>query len=221
MGFKLHTSQKAVAQDALARRFGLSSKALTPAVRAALEALEAENASLRARLCDAEALAERDGLTGALNRRGFMRVLHRTASFVERYKSQAGVVFLDLDGFKAINDGYGHALGDKVLLHVARLLMGNVRDSDSVGRLGGDEFGVVLARVSPEEAVQKAAALSRLISETPFVYGNTVHQLAASYGLKLLEPMEDPEAALARADEAMYADKHARKLRGVLATPDA
>jgi diguanylate cyclase (GGDEF)-like protein len=168
---------------------------------------------LEQRLTQAEALAERDPLTGALNRRGFMRALERAIAFVDRYQEPAAVIFIDLDGFKAVNDGFGHAAGDAVLKHVARLLMSHVRESDSIGRLGGDEFGVILARAAPDEAVRKGEALAALISDTPSLFAGVAHRVAASAGARSLMQADDPEMALAAADEAMYADKRARRLR--------
>ena len=167
---------------------------------------------LEQRLAQAEALAERDPLTGVLNRRGFMRALEQAIAFADRYQEPAAVVFLDLDGFKAVNDGYGHAAGDAVLKHVTRILMSNVRESDSVGRLGGDEFGVVLARAAPDEAIRKGEALAALISETPCLFAGVAHRVAASAGTRSLMRADNPELALAAADEAMYADKRARRL---------
>ncbi|MET0183725.1 MAG: GGDEF domain-containing protein [Caulobacterales bacterium] len=177
-----------------------------------LAALEAENASLRAQLVEAEAAADRDTLTSALNRRGFMRELHRTMSIVERYKRPAAVLYLDLDGFKAINDRYGHAAGDAVLRGVARRLADHVRESDIVGRLGGDEFGVILNEVTPEEAARKVEALAIVIDSGAFAFQEITHRVRGSIGLHIMRSVEDPEVALARADEAMYAEKHARRI---------
>jgi diguanylate cyclase (GGDEF)-like protein len=184
---------------------------LDPAA-AELAALRAEVAALRARLAEAENLAERDPLTGALNRRGFMRALEAAISSVERYQHPAAVVFLDLDGFKAVNDQYGHAAGDAVLQHVARLLLAHVRESDSVGRLGGDEFGVVLARASLDEAARKGETLLHLIHTTPCIYAGVIHGVSASMGFRPLGAAQSAELALAAADEAMYAEKRVRRL---------
>ncbi len=190
-----------------------------------LAALRAEVAALRCRLAEAETLAECDPLTGALNRRGFMRALEAAISAVERYGHPAAVVFIDLDGFKAINDNFGHAAGDAVLRHVARLLLGHVRESDCVGRLGGDEFAVVLARATPEEAARKGEALLQLIHANPCVYAGVVHTVSASMGFRPLATSQVPdlnaaaELALAGADEAMYAEKRVRRLATAWAKP--
>jgi len=181
-------------------------------LEAQLDALRAENEALRVRLADARDRADRDALTPALNRRAFMRELHRTLSVVERYERPAAVVYLDLDGMKSFNDRFGHATGDAALIHVARVLNEIVRESDVVGRLGGDEFGVILNELDADEAPRKAAALAAKVEATPFVHEGQTHRVALSFGLHLMARIEDPEIALARADEAMYADKHARRL---------
>lgn len=184
-----------------------------PRKQADLAALEAEIAELRGRLADAERLADRDALTTCLNRRGFMRELHRALSVVERYKRPAAVIYIDLDGFKAINDNFGHAAGDAVLRHLGRVLVDHVRESDAVGRIGGDEFAVVLNDVGAEEAARKAEALAIAIDGAALMHEGVAHRVRGSMGLHVLERVEDPEDALARADEAMYAEKHARKIR--------
>jgi diguanylate cyclase (GGDEF)-like protein len=132
-------------------------------------------------------------------------------SEVERYKTPAAVLYVDLDGFKALNDEYGHAAGDAVLRHVALLLSDSVRESDVVGRLGGDEFGIILNRAAAEEARAKAQTLHDKINSSAILHAGVAHRVRASVGVHPIAMVEDPETALARADEAMYADKHARR----------
>ena len=95
---------------------------------------------------------------------------------------------------------------------IAELLAENVRESDIVGRLGGDEFGVILAQASPEVATEKAASLSALISTTPLVWEGTAISLTVSYGLYSFSGTEDAGEALQRADQAMYEQKHSRAI---------
>ena len=95
-------------------------------------------------IAELEARADVDPLLDILNRRGFERELKRSLAYVQRYGGEAALLFVDLDGFKAINDRHGHAAGDALLKAVARELTGHVRASDTVARLGGDEFGVLL-----------------------------------------------------------------------------
>ena len=200
-----------VTTQPLLERLGLKPRDLSPAALTVLETLSAERDALAERLAIAEELADRDTLTPTFNRRAFLRELHRTMSEVERYKTPAAVVYVDLDGFKALNDSHGHAAGDAVLKHIGRLLVESVRESDIVGRLGGDEFGVLLNRVSAEEARAKAAVLASAINSAPILHAGVIHRVIASLGVHAIATTEDPEFAIARADEAMYADKHARR----------
>lgn len=198
----------------LLQGLGLSRRDVSDAGLAALERLVAERDAMAERLAIAEQLADRDTLAPVFNRRAFLRELHRTMSEVERYKSPAAVIYIDLDGFKSLNDTYGHAAGDAVLAHAGRLLLDSVRESDVVGRLGGDEFGVILNRASAEEARVKAEGLSAALNNTAIIHAGVPHRLRASFGVHAIAMVEDPEAAIARADEAMYADKYARRAQG-------
>jgi diguanylate cyclase (GGDEF)-like protein len=195
----------------LLQGLGLEARDVSETGIAALERLTGELAELKAKLEAAEALADRDTLAPVFNRRAFLRELHRTMSEVERYKTPAAVIYIDLDGFKSVNDEYGHSAGDAVLRHVGLLLMDSVRESDVVGRLGGDEFGVVLNRATAEEAAAKAASLSDKINSSAILYAGVPHRIRASVGVHPIAVVEDPETAIARADEAMYAEKHARR----------
>ncbi len=195
----------------LLQELGLSRRDVSDRALAALARLAAHRDELAARLAAAEELADRDTLTPTSNRRAFLRELHRTMSEVERYKTPAAVLYIDLDGFKALNDNFGHAAGDAVLKHVGRVLVESVRESDVVGRLGGDEFGVILNRVSAEEARAKSAALNEKVNNSAILHAGQAHRIRASVGVHPIAVVEDPETAIARADEAMYADKYARR----------
>ena len=210
MALRLGKSASATIEPLL-MRWGLKPRDVSAPVLDVLRAMAAENAELTEKLQIAESLAVRDPLTAALNRRGFLAELHRTMSEVERYKTPAAVLYIDLDGFKALNDGYGHAAGDAVLRHVGRLLMESVRESDIIGRLGGDEFGLILNHASPEEAHAKAQTLSSAINHSAILHVGIAHRIAASIGVHPIAGVEDPEHAIAAADEAMYADKHAKR----------
>lgn len=192
--------------ETLSQDFGFDPAQLPANARRAVEAL------LDA-LAEAEALADRDSLTPVLNRRAFMREVARMTAFVERYGRPAAVLYLDLDGFKAVNDNFGHAAGDAVLRHVGLMLREHVREFDVVGRIGGDEFAVILAQVSAEEAAAKAQALRALLAATPCVHEGQEHMVRASIGVHPLAALEDAEAALSRADEAMFAAKAVGKKR--------
>ncbi len=196
---------------------GLTEADLTPAVQGAVTALLAEVDDLRAevgrlktRLADMEGLADRDVLTPALNRRAFVRELRRVATFAQRYGSKASLVYFDLDGFKSVNDRFGHAAGDAALQTVAQRLMENVRDSDVVGRMGGDEFAVALVQADHETAMAKATTLARVIEASPVTIGEWSAPLHISFGVREIDPDADPEVVLAQADAAMFLNKRAR-----------
>src|SRR6478609_6202035 len=97
---------------------------------AELERLRAENERLRVRAEAAEALADHDVLTPALNRRGFIAALRSAMAFCQRHGTPAVLLYLDMDGFKGVNDSLGHAAGDAALVHIANLLAANLRESD-------------------------------------------------------------------------------------------
>jgi diguanylate cyclase (GGDEF)-like protein len=159
------------------------------------------------------ALAERaeiDPLTDILNRRGFDRELKRALAYVKRYGVNAALVYIDLDGFKPVNDSHGHAAGDAVLKAVAMVLTRHVRASDLVARLGGDEFVVLLWNIGDEQACAKARALEEAIARTTATHAGATLSVGASAGVAPLLPLDAPVDALGRADRAMYARKAAR-----------
>jgi len=173
--------------------------------------LEAELSVLRAKVRELELRADVDPLTEVLNRRGFERELKRVTAHVARYGGSAALVYLDLDGFKSVNDCHGHAAGDAVLKAVAIALSECVRTSDMVARLGGDEFAIVLWNVSERDALAKAVALENLVAARSFAWKGTALTIGASAGVAMLAQGEEPLAALARADGAMYTRKGARR----------
>jgi diguanylate cyclase (GGDEF)-like protein len=177
---------------------------------AEVEKLAAELAAARAKVAELEATADVDPLTFVFNRRGFERELKRSLSYVNRYGASAALVYLDLDGFKPVNDAYGHSAGDAVLKAVAAALLRCVRASDTVARLGGDEFAVILWNVTAPVAAAKAAALEADIAGASVRFGDAVLAVGASAGITLLEPNDTPVGVLARADAAMYARKAER-----------
>lgn len=193
---------------------GLTEADLTPQVQEALNTLMTEIDDLRnevsilkLRLNEAQSQADQDVLTPVLNRRAFLREMKRVAAFAQRYGSPASVVFFDLDGFKSVNDRFGHAAGDAALQAVARRLLANVRESDVVGRMGGDEFAVLLAQADKETALSKAASLAAAVTDTPVEFGEWSAPLHISWGVREIAPGADPEVALAEADAAMFVRK--------------
>ncbi len=151
-------------------------------------------------------LATHDGLTGVANRR---RVLDRFAAMADTSQVSMGVVFCDVDGLKAINDTYGHAAGDAVLTAVAERLAVAIRSHDDVGRIGGDEFVVLLDRITSRADLQAVAEKLRVnVSGSVEVHGRRI-PVSASFGAALVEKHEDARSALDRADDSLYRAKAA------------
>ena len=176
--------------------------------------IERLNAALRAEQAKVKALqesADTDALTGLFNRRGFDRELKRSVSYVKRYWTRAALAYVDLDRFKPINDRYGHAAGDAVLRAVAATLARNVRASDTVGRLGGDEFGVILWNLGEADAAKKARALEAAIAELRIAWEGEALSVSASIGFAMIGPSDELADTLAAADRAMYARKAGRR----------
>ena len=174
---------------------------------AEVDALAAQLESYRSGIAELEARIDIDPLTDVFGRRAFERELKRSLAYVKRYGVSAALVFLDLDDFKPVNDRHGHAAGDAVLKAVAATLVRNVRASDVVGRIGGDEFAVLLWNLSAPAAAAKAVELERAIYATPLRWGASALAVGASAGIALLGALDTPAEVLARADASMYARK--------------
>lgn len=158
-----------------------------------------------------------DPLTGIGNRRALIEHLQRMLKYIERQKCDLHVGFVDMDGFKAINDVHGHEAGDRLLIAIAHKLRDGIRESDLVARYGGDEF-VVVALPAGEDAEASAQALSQrleTLTRGRFDLGQTwIDYPGASVGVTTVAAGErDAEAALARADKAMYEIKKQRRQR--------
>ncbi len=180
------------------------------ALEAELARLRAEVEALRARAEAAEAAADHDVLTPALNRRGFVTALHRAMAYCKRHQVPAVLLYLDLDGFKGVNDTYGHAAGDAALVRVAELMRDNLRESDAVGRLGGDEFGLLMMNAGIEEGREKAARLVETLKTEGFQHDGQTVPLGGSFGVRAWTGQEDVETWLAEADAAMWLRKPGR-----------
>lgn len=172
-----------------------------------IERLKAEAAHWRARAEAAEALAERDVLTPALNRRGFVRELSRAMAFCRRHGTEAVLLYLDLDGFKGINDRLGHQAGDRALIACAEILNRNLRESDAMGRLGGDEFAVLLLGTNLVAGKQKAETLADALRSEGFDWQGELTPINGSFGVRAFTGQTDPEDWLAEADAAMWVRK--------------
>lgn len=193
---------------------GLTESELSPNVRAALQALLDEVARLRQeldhtrkRIAHLERVADEDAMLPIANRRAFVRELTRLISYSDRYGTPSSILYFDLNGMKEINDTHGHAAGDETLHHFCRILLSNVRDSDVVGRLGGDEFGVILAQSDEAQAREKATSLVEIIESTPLEWQGQKIPLSCAVGIHQFSGRYSADEALNRADAAMYDEK--------------
>lgn len=158
--------------------------------------------------------ATHDGLTNLANRSLFMDRLRHVVARNGRDRRPAGVLMIDMDGLKELNDTFGHRVGDAAIREVAKRLKTAARESDTVARLGGDEFAVLLTPV--EQAAGIDAAVQRLYSQVtgPFSYENRAFDLSVSIGAACLpEDSDDIEQLLDVADRRMYSVKRARRSR--------
>jgi diguanylate cyclase (GGDEF)-like protein len=151
-------------------------------------------------------LARTDELTGLLNRRAFLRAAEQEIERQARYGGEFSIMLLDLDGFKSLNDEHGHFVGDLALRNLAEAIRNNIRRADSVARIGGDEF-VVLMPNTPRAAC--AGICHQLRGAIAGGMMDSGYAITASIGSVTFEqPPESVNAALQRADEAMYRAKH-------------
>lgn len=183
--------------------------------QASIHALIRENDDLRQKLIAAEERivslqneAREDPLTGLLNRRGLDDQLQRAVDLVHRYDETIALLFADLDEFKQINDDHGHAIGDLALKHISALFRNNVRRSDVIARIGGDEFAILLWQTDQSMAEAKADALANLIATTPLCLDGIQLDFGVSIGVTELRKNDETAGSiLDRADKAMYAAK--------------
>ncbi len=177
----------------------------------AIRGLKMKLAAAQARIDELQAWADTDFLLNIYNRRGFERELARSISYIRRYAATGALIVLDVDRLKPINDAFGHPAGDVVLKGVVAVLMRHVRSSDVVGRLGGDEFGLLLWNLTEADALAKAQALEDAIDQLTFVFKGRAVAAGASAGVALLGSMDDAATVLEQADGAMYARKELRR----------
>lgn len=174
------------------------------------DALKATLENLRARVEELERLADTDTLLPLPNRRAFLRELERVLHRAARHKTPAAILYIDLNGLKAINDSHGHQAGDAVLLHVARVLKASLRAADMVARIGGDEFGLILDHLDENSARAKANLLASTVAAEPVELGPARISVGVTAGLAMVRAGDDVETVLARADAAMYAQRSER-----------
>ncbi|HTF15005.1 MAG TPA: sensor domain-containing diguanylate cyclase [Burkholderiales bacterium] len=170
-------------------------------------------------LQEAQHRGHHDALTGLANHALFDEIVGHDLAICSRTKAPLAVLYVDLDGFRAVNDTYGHATGDELLRAVAARLKGGIRSSDLAARLGGDEFAVVLVNTGLEAAATVAGKLSDGVS-MPYPIGQFRIEISASIGVAgYPDSGANSEALLRSADQAMYKVKAGRK-RQIAAHPE-
>jgi two-component system cell cycle response regulator len=169
-----------------------------------------------------EALADTDGLTGLFNRRYFDSLLMRELQRTARYKSPLGVVLLDLDHFKSVNDRFGHVMGDEVLRNVSKVIGASVRVTDAAARYGGEEFAIVFTQTSAQGVAEVTERLRVRLAEFEHVYQERSLRCTASFGVSVCDGRDAPKPGdfVERADRALYRAKHNGRNSVVLWTPE-
>ncbi len=168
-------------------------------------AIALENGSLFSHVKE---LASVDSLTGLYNRRVLFEMAGRAFAEAKRHKTPLSVVMIDTDGLKKVNDTYGHAAGDRLLKQTAQIFTAAIRASDLLGRIGGDEFLLILPETEPKEALMLAERLRENLSETPLRVENAVVGLKASFGVAHVSPADlSIEQTVSRADRGLYDSK--------------
>ncbi len=189
---------------------GIPEPELTPRVHAAIVELMEELESLRRTLGRAqkrinylERLADQDILVPVANRDGFIRELARIVSFSERYGEPNSLLLLDVFGMRRINNQHGYVAGDEALRHVAGILLDQTRASDLVGRLGGDEFGVILSRTNAAGAAIKAQGLAESIRGEPVSFEPSGFFVEVQVGTASFETGKSANQLLLDAQESL------------------
>ena len=164
-------------------------------------------------------LASTDSLTGLPNRHAFLERAESARLAAQRQRQPLALMMIDIDHFKAINDRWGHASGDDALVVFAQTVRQSMREHETIGRLGGEEFALVLPATGIEAAVQAAERLRLAIRAATVITSGPSYTMTVSIGVVVLDPNEDLGDALARADQALYAAKHAGRDRVEIGDP--
>jgi diguanylate cyclase (GGDEF)-like protein len=193
--------------DDLLRRYQRLNEELESRVAERMQSLEESNREL-------ERLAHTDRLTGVLNRRALEQLIVNEIKRGHRYHRPFSVLFIDLDHFKVVNDRYGHDVGDVVLSRLTAEVAPMLRESDQLGRWGGEEFLILCSETGCEDALCLAERIRRHVEQYAFP---TVNRLTLSIGIACLDKGQSASELIAEADRAMYEAKQSGRNRTVLA----
>jgi diguanylate cyclase len=188
----------------------------TNELKAKLEDAKARIESLHTSLSKAQEIGLQDPLTAVGNRRCFDETLEKEIIEAEASRKPLSLVMCDIDNFKVINDSFGHSVGDEVLKMFAALLADNIRESDTVTRFGGEEFGIILPHTAQESAIGLAERMRRQCESKQLIVRNanqTIGKVTASFGVAQHREGDGPEMLVQRADAKLYEAKCAGRNR--------
>ena len=181
--------------------------------RALMYAAQAEQqiATQNQRIEYLQGLSFTDELTGLFNRRGFSEQLKRTLAAARRFGHTGVLVYCDIDNFKDVNDIHGHCAGDAVLRHVATISEQSLREIDTIARMGGDEFAMIIAQTQWKDGAKRARTLQCALESTPCEFHDDSLPIKVSLGVEPYGPDDTPTELIRRADMAMYYVKRQKK----------
>ena len=179
------------------------------ALIAEISRLRGEVARLESRVEELDRLANMDTLVPVANRRGLIVQLDMMIARFERHGTPAALLFVDVDGLKALNDTFGHSAGDAALIHLTETMIASVRQTDMVARIGGDEFAILLDHADENSARETAARLADQVADCEFCFEGTCLPLSIAIGFTPVQQGDSPLSIMDRADEAMYRHKDA------------
>ncbi|HMA15593.1 MAG: GGDEF domain-containing protein [Bacteroidota bacterium] len=197
----------------LPETFDSSSLQLLDDLLAAAAEAEQTLALQRARIRYLESLSVTDEMTGLLNRRGFELELSRALARARRQNESGLLVMCDLNGFKAINDTYGHPAGDAILRAVGKALKRNTRESDYVARVGGDEFAIIMTQASLPQSERLTEKLSGIVNGMAVPWDNVTLTVSAGFGIATYNRLSQPDTLLFLVDQDLYRNKTPRVVR--------
>ncbi len=220
--FKRRLLEKSLAMRAQAYQSQIKAELLTQAIMQienSKKSLQSLNDSLTKEIAARKQVEEKikhmashDDLTGLPNRALFRDRLDTAKSLAVRNQQKLAILFIDLDGFKAVNDNFGHKAGDLLLQKVARLIESTVRQSDTVARMGGDEFMLLLNGINHNEDIEVVAQKILASFEQPILLGEQMAKVGASIGISIFpDHSNEGDKLIAYADGAMYGIKKSGK----------